>query len=153
MLRGLIADYGVPLMVLLWTGVSYIPGNNVPKGLPRRLFSPNPWSRGAYSNWTVVNVNSLRFKSTKCCVKVGTHVYRLSHAGNGGCPSTVHCRRVYTGHHDRSALLLRSQCCVSARAAEGVQPEETGFVPLRPSCFGFPGIYLFIYFSFAALSY
>lgn len=53
-LRGLIADYGVPLMVLVWTGISYIPVNNVPRGIPRRLFSPNPWSAGAYSNWTVI---------------------------------------------------------------------------------------------------
>ncbi|KAI6682866.1 hypothetical protein NL676_028779 [Syzygium grande] len=53
-LRGFIADYGVPLMVLVWTAVSYIPVKDVPRGIPRRLFSPNPWSPGAYSNWTVV---------------------------------------------------------------------------------------------------
>ncbi|PWZ31058.1 putative boron transporter 2 [Zea mays] len=53
-LRGFIADYGVPLMVLVWTGVSYIPYGNVPKAIPRRLFSPNPWSPGAYDNWTVI---------------------------------------------------------------------------------------------------
>lgn len=53
-LRGLIADYGVPLMVLVWTGVSYMPTSSVPKGIPRRLFSPNPWSPGAYENWTVI---------------------------------------------------------------------------------------------------
>jgi hypothetical protein len=53
-LRGLIADYGVPLMVLVWTGVSYIPTGHVPDGIPRRLFSPNPWSPGAYDNWTVI---------------------------------------------------------------------------------------------------
>ncbi|KAG8498917.1 hypothetical protein CXB51_005292 [Gossypium anomalum] len=53
-LRGFVADYGVPLMVLLWTAVSYIPVNDVPRGIPRRLFSPNPWSPGAYSNWTVI---------------------------------------------------------------------------------------------------
>ncbi|KAL8215898.1 hypothetical protein R6Q57_022735 [Mikania cordata] len=52
-LRGFIADYGVPLMVLVWTGVSYIPTKNVPEGIPRRLFSPNPWSAGPYSNWTI----------------------------------------------------------------------------------------------------
>ncbi|EXB75660.1 putative boron transporter 2 [Morus notabilis] len=51
-LRGFIADYGVPLMVLVWTAVSYIPGRSVPEGIPRRLFSPNPWSPGAYENWT-----------------------------------------------------------------------------------------------------
>jgi len=43
-------------MVLIWTAVSYIPVNEVPRGIPRRLFSPNPWSPGAYSNWTVVKV-------------------------------------------------------------------------------------------------
>ncbi|KAL6559395.1 putative boron transporter 2 [Orobanche gracilis] len=53
-LRGFIADYGVPLMVVVWTAVSYIPVNDVPRGIPRRLFSPNPWSTGAYSNWTVI---------------------------------------------------------------------------------------------------
>lgn len=44
-------------MVLVWTAVSYIPVNDVPRGIPRRLFSPNPWSPGAYSNWTVIKVN------------------------------------------------------------------------------------------------
>ncbi|KAG8652560.1 hypothetical protein MANES_06G105600v8 [Manihot esculenta] len=53
-LRGFIADYGVPLMVLVWTAISYIPAKHVPRGIPRRLFSPNPWSPGAYSNWTVI---------------------------------------------------------------------------------------------------
>ncbi|GLT91460.1 hypothetical protein SLE2022_093460 [Rubroshorea leprosula] len=54
LLRGFIADYGVPLMVLVWTAVSYIPAGSIPKGIPRRLFSPNPWSSGAYENWTVI---------------------------------------------------------------------------------------------------
>lgn len=53
-LRGLVADYGVPLMVIVWTAISYIPAGNIPKGIPRRLFSPNPWSPGAYENWTVI---------------------------------------------------------------------------------------------------
>ncbi|KAH7513529.1 hypothetical protein FEM48_Zijuj12G0210000 [Ziziphus jujuba var. spinosa] len=39
---------GVPLMVLVWTAVSYIPAGTVPKGIPRRLFSLNPWSPEAY---------------------------------------------------------------------------------------------------------
>ncbi|XP_021684930.2 boron transporter 1 [Hevea brasiliensis] len=53
-LRGFVADYGVPLMVLVWTAISYMPAKHVPRGIPRRLFSPNPWSTGAYSNWTVI---------------------------------------------------------------------------------------------------
>lgn len=57
-LRSLIADYGVPLMVLVWTAVSYIPAGSVPEGIPRRLLSPNPWSPGAYENWTVIRARS-----------------------------------------------------------------------------------------------
>ncbi|KAG7991100.1 hypothetical protein I3843_02G058600 [Carya illinoinensis] len=53
-LRGFVADYGVPLMVLVWTAVSYLTARSIPKGIPRRLFSPNPWSLGAYENWTVI---------------------------------------------------------------------------------------------------
>ncbi|KAK6254310.1 Bicarbonate transporter-like [Theobroma cacao] len=53
-LRGFIADYGVPLMVLVWTAISYVPAGTIPKAIPRRLFSPNPWSPGAYENWTVI---------------------------------------------------------------------------------------------------
>lgn len=48
-------------MVLVWTAVSYIPVNDVPRGIPRRLFSPNPWSPGAYSNWTVIKVWFARY--------------------------------------------------------------------------------------------
>lgn len=53
-LRALVADYGVPLMVLVWTAASYAPTGTVPTGIPRRLFSPNPWSPGAAKNWTVI---------------------------------------------------------------------------------------------------
>jgi len=41
-------------MVLVWTAISYIPAGSIPKGVPRRLFSPNPWSSGAFENWTVI---------------------------------------------------------------------------------------------------
>ncbi|KAJ0111475.1 hypothetical protein Patl1_00826 [Pistacia atlantica] len=58
-IRSLIADYGVPLMVLVWTAVSYIPSESVPKGIPRRLYSPNPWSPGAYANWTVIKASTM----------------------------------------------------------------------------------------------
>lgn len=73
-LRGFIADYGVPLMVLIWTALSYIPVNNVPLGIPRRLFSPNPWSQGAYSNWTVIKVRHIllisKFLKAKPCTYI-----------------------------------------------------------------------------------
>ncbi|VFR01815.1 unnamed protein product [Cuscuta campestris] len=53
-LRSFIADYGVPLMVVLWTAVSYgVPGQ-IASGIPRRLFSPLPWDSSSLYHWTVV---------------------------------------------------------------------------------------------------
>ncbi|XP_024398303.1 probable boron transporter 2 isoform X2 [Physcomitrium patens] len=53
-IRGFIADYGVPLLVVLWTLVSYAFRASVPEGIPRRLFSPNPWSPAATRHWTIL---------------------------------------------------------------------------------------------------
>ncbi|XP_072998554.1 boron transporter 4-like isoform X2 [Typha latifolia] len=52
-LRSFIADYGVPLMVLLWTAFSYAVPSKVPSGVPRRLFSPLPWESKSIYHWTV----------------------------------------------------------------------------------------------------
>jgi hypothetical protein len=45
-LRGLLADYGVPLMVLAWSGLSFAVAPA--PGVPRRVSTPNTWevSRG-----------------------------------------------------------------------------------------------------------
>ncbi|KAH9289308.1 hypothetical protein KI387_033425, partial [Taxus chinensis] len=53
-LRSFFADYGVPLMIIVWTAISYTAYDSVPVGIPRRLYSPNPWAPGASSNWRVV---------------------------------------------------------------------------------------------------
>ncbi|KAJ3694186.1 hypothetical protein LUZ60_009666 [Juncus effusus] len=52
-LRSFVADYGVPLMVVVWTGLSYAIPNKVPAGVPRRLFSPLPWESSSLQHWTV----------------------------------------------------------------------------------------------------
>ncbi|ONK80996.1 uncharacterized protein A4U43_C01F24100 [Asparagus officinalis] len=51
--RSFVADYGVPLMVVAWTAVSYATPNKVPSGVPRRLFSPLPWDPKSVHHWTV----------------------------------------------------------------------------------------------------
>ncbi|XP_059636195.1 boron transporter 4-like [Cornus florida] len=53
-LRSFIADYGVPLMVLVWSALSFGVPNKVPSGVPRRLFSPLPWESTSLHHWTVV---------------------------------------------------------------------------------------------------
>ncbi|XP_016647652.1 PREDICTED: boron transporter 4 [Prunus mume] len=52
-LRSLIADYGVPLMVLVWTALSYVVPGKVPHGVPRRLVCPFPWDSASLYHWTV----------------------------------------------------------------------------------------------------
>ncbi|CAN6336440.1 unnamed protein product [Urochloa humidicola] len=51
--RSLIADYGVPLMVILWTALSYTLPSKIPSGVPRRLFTPLPWEPQSLQHWTV----------------------------------------------------------------------------------------------------
>lgn len=43
-MRGLLADYGVPLMVVAWSGISFavMPAPHV----PRRVATPNTWQVG-----------------------------------------------------------------------------------------------------------
>lgn len=53
-LRGFVADYGVPLMVVVWTALSFSVPSQVPSGVPRRLFSPLPWESASLNHWTVV---------------------------------------------------------------------------------------------------
>ncbi|KAI3687061.1 hypothetical protein L1987_80752 [Smallanthus sonchifolius] len=53
-LRSFIADYGVPLMVLVWTALSYAKPSELPSQVLRRLFCPLPWEAGSLSHWTVI---------------------------------------------------------------------------------------------------
>ncbi|KAB2031137.1 hypothetical protein ES319_D05G283900v1 [Gossypium barbadense] len=52
--RSFIADYGVPLMVVVWTAMSFSVPSKVPFGVPRRLFSPLPWEPASSQHWTVI---------------------------------------------------------------------------------------------------
>ncbi|KAA8540457.1 hypothetical protein F0562_024624 [Nyssa sinensis] len=53
-LRSFIADYGVPLMVIVWTALSFSVPSKVPSGVPRRLYSPLPWESASLYHWTVI---------------------------------------------------------------------------------------------------
>ncbi|XP_022153670.1 boron transporter 4 [Momordica charantia] len=53
-LRTFIADYGVPLMVLVWTALSFSVPSKVPSGVPRRFHSPLAWQSTSLHHWTVV---------------------------------------------------------------------------------------------------
>ncbi|KAK9923236.1 hypothetical protein M0R45_031666 [Rubus argutus] len=52
--RSFIADYGVPLMVVLWTVISFSVPHNVPSQVPRRLHSPLAWDSESLHHWSVI---------------------------------------------------------------------------------------------------
>ncbi|XP_074287772.1 boron transporter 4-like [Silene latifolia] len=52
-IRNFIAEFGVPLMVIVWTAISYAVPGKVPSGVPRRLFSPQPWDSDSLHPWTI----------------------------------------------------------------------------------------------------
>ncbi|KAF7814340.1 boron transporter 4-like [Senna tora] len=53
-LRSFLADYGVPLMVVVWTALSFSVPNDLPSGVPRRLFAPLAWESTSLHHWTVI---------------------------------------------------------------------------------------------------
>lgn len=55
-MRSFVADYGVPLMVVVWTALSYCVPRNVPSEVPRRLVASLPWDSGSLYHWTVIKV-------------------------------------------------------------------------------------------------
>ncbi|KAJ8560688.1 hypothetical protein K7X08_022548 [Anisodus acutangulus] len=54
-----IADYGVPLVVLVWSALSYSVPSKVPSEVPRRLFSPLPWESASSHHWTVIQLQDM----------------------------------------------------------------------------------------------
>lgn len=49
-IRGFLADYGAPLMVVAWSGLSFTL-QGPPSGIPRRVDTPNTWD--VKKGWTV----------------------------------------------------------------------------------------------------
>ncbi|KAL2932395.1 Boron transporter 4 [Bienertia sinuspersici] len=53
LIRNFIANFGVPMMVVVWAGLSHAIPGKVPSGVPRRLFSPHPWD--SWESWTTAS--------------------------------------------------------------------------------------------------
>ncbi|KAL1553043.1 Boron transporter 1, variant 2 [Salvia divinorum] len=129
-LRSLIADYGVPLMVLVWTAVSYIPSKNVPEGIPRRLSSPNPWSPGAYENWTdMLNVPILYILGAFIPATMIAVLYYFDHsvASQLAQQSEFNLRKPPSFHYDLLLLGFLTLMC----GLLGIPPSN-GVIPQSP---------------------
>lgn len=131
--RGFVADYGVPLMVLVWTGISYVSAGHVPEGIPRRLFSPNPWSSGAAKNWTVttemLQVPVLHIFSALIPATMIAVLYYFDHsvASQLAQQKEFNLRRPSTYHYD----LLLLGFLVIACGLLGIPPSN-GVIPQSP---------------------
>ena len=53
-IRRWLSDYGSALMVVVWTGVSYIL-TDAPNGIPRRVVAPDLWDNNNNGNWSVLS--------------------------------------------------------------------------------------------------
>lgn len=53
--RSLLADYGVPLLVVIWSAVGYCIYPGTPDGVPRQAIIYNTWD--VKNNWAVARVN------------------------------------------------------------------------------------------------
>ncbi|KAF6154243.1 hypothetical protein GIB67_036461 [Kingdonia uniflora] len=62
-LRSFVVNYGVPLMVLQWTALSYSIPSKVLPGVPRRLYTPLPLDPTSLSHWTIIKVMEDRCKN------------------------------------------------------------------------------------------
>ncbi|KAL1557374.1 Boron transporter 4 [Salvia divinorum] len=54
MMRSFIADYGVPLMIVVWTALSYSAPSRLPSEVPRRLIGSPPWKKQSLHHWSVI---------------------------------------------------------------------------------------------------
>ncbi|MCO5614765.1 hypothetical protein L7F22_069049 [Adiantum nelumboides] len=131
--RGVAADYGVPLMVLIWTGVSYTSAGHVPNGIPRRLYSPNPWSSGASQNWTVIRemlqVPILHIFSALIPATMIAVLYYFDHsvASQLAQQKEFNLRRPSAYHHDLLLLGFLVVIC----GLLGIPPSN-GVIPQSP---------------------
>ena len=91
---------------------------------------------GRLSRWILWFVKDLLKHLSSICF---TNSCLLSCAGYVECSSIIYNWSIYSSNYDCCALLLRPQCCISTCPTEGVQSEETSFISLWPSSFGFPG--------------
>ncbi|KAK3034650.1 hypothetical protein RJ639_033605, partial [Escallonia herrerae] len=128
-IRSLIADYGVPLMVLVWTALSYSPSGSVPKGIPRRLFSPNPWSPGAYENWTdMLNVPIIYIVGAFIPATMIAVLYYFDHsvASQLAQQKEFNLRKPSSFHYDLLLLGFLTLMCglIGIPPANGVIPQS-----------------------------
>ena len=65
--RSFLADYGVPLLVVIWSAVGYCIYKSTPDGVPRQAIIYNTWD--VKTNWSVARVRSRLSLALLCTVQ------------------------------------------------------------------------------------
>lgn len=109
---------------------------------------------GQFSRWILLVFSNIMFiydtyvitflKDTPCCLQcLALDSLLSSPSGNVERASFIYSWSIYSSNYDCCALLLWSQCCLSISPTKGVQSEETSFISLWSSSFGFSGKLLY----------
>lgn len=95
-------------MVLVWTGISYTPPGSIPNGIPRRLFSPNPWSPRAYENWTVIKARTIIIIHVSHSAWVEEdNIFMLENLiGHAKCAGALYPRSLHPSNNDCGPVLF-----------------------------------------------
>lgn len=141
-LRGFTADYGVPLMVLFWTGVSYAlvgktatttSSSDIAMDIPRRLSSPNPWDANPTARWRIIEDMGevpyayILMAVVPAVMLAGLYIFDHSAAAQMAEQETFNLRAPSAHHYDMLLLGLMVLIC----GLLGVPP-CSGLIPQSP---------------------
>lgn len=131
-IRSFIADYGVPLMVVVWTALSFTIPKGVPEGVPRRLYSPLPWQSQSLHHWTVlkdmakVPVMYIFAAIIPAVMVAGLYFFDHSVASQLAQQKEFNLRKPSAYHYDILVLGLMTLLCglIGLPPSNGVLPQS-----------------------------
>lgn len=130
--RSFLADYGVPLAVVVWAAFSFCVPKNIPAGVPRRLESPLPWESASMKHWTVFkdmgNVPPLYIliAFVPAVMVAGLYFFDHSVASQMAQQKDFNLKKPSAYHYDILVLGLTTLICglIGLPPANGVLPQS-----------------------------
>ncbi|KAJ8452780.1 hypothetical protein Cgig2_014543 [Carnegiea gigantea] len=130
--RSFIADYGVPLMVVVWTALSFAVPKSAPSGVPRRLDSPMPWESESLYHWGVakdmikVPVGYIFAAIIPAIMVAGLYFFDHSVASQMAQQKEFNLRKPSAYHYDTLVLGFMCLLCglIGLPPSNGVLPQS-----------------------------
>ncbi|XP_057810453.1 boron transporter 4-like isoform X1 [Salvia miltiorrhiza] len=132
MMRSFIADYGVPLMVVVWTALSYSAPGRLPSGVPRRLIGSPPWKKQSLQHWTVIkdmgkiSVGYVFAALIPAVMIAGLYFFDHSVASQMAQPKEFNLQNPSAYHYDIMLLGVMTLLCglIGLPPSNGVLPQS-----------------------------